>query len=63
MSVLFSRFTGPKIAFFFERFLFFVDPSKNKSSYFCASQQKKRTARKELVKRTGLSGHVNRLIV
>ena len=34
-----------------------------KSLYFCVTQQKKKTAQKELVKRTAILGHVNRLIV
>ena len=33
------------------------------SSYFCVSQQKKRAAKKEMVKRSAISGHVNRLQV
>ena len=34
-----------------------------KISYFCVSQQKKRTARKELVKKIAILGRVNRLYV
>ena len=35
-----------------------------KSPFFCSSQQKKKkTARKELLKRTAILAHVNRLIM
>ena len=55
--------------FFSSGSLFFADSRRKngfqpvKSAYFCAGQQKKRTARKEPVKRTAILGHVNRLII
>ena len=74
LVALLSRFTCPKKAVrytgSFRAVNFFsADSSRkkgfqpNKSLYFCVSQQKKRTARKESLKETAILGHVNRLNV
>ena len=64
-----SKRSVPFVASFQAALFSFVDLRRNKGFYlaenpFFASQQKqkkKRTARKELLKRTSFSGHVNQL--
>ena len=68
--VYMSRKKGSFLPVLFKRLFFLVDLSRKKvfqsvkSPYFCVGQQKKKELlKKKLVKRTAISGHVNRLII
>ena len=69
-DVINSQFTCPKNMNSFQAVLFFLLTypeitafNRLKALSFCLSKQKKRTARKELLKGTAISGRVNRLNV